>query len=41
MSLNLTCDGPTRLVSVSGEIDMSNAYLLAELVEFVCQLPRP
>ncbi|MFV2116480.1 STAS domain-containing protein [Micromonospora sp. LOL_025] len=41
MSLALTCEGATKLITVSGEIDMSNAHLLAELVEFVCRPPLP
>ncbi|WP_185755361.1 STAS domain-containing protein [Micromonospora sp. A202] len=41
MSLELTDDGSARLITVSGEIDMSNAHLLTELVEFVCRQPAP
>jgi anti-sigma B factor antagonist len=39
MSMALTNDGCAKLVTVSGEIDMSNAHLLTELVEFVCGTP--
>ncbi|WP_051065794.1 STAS domain-containing protein [Micromonospora lupini] len=41
MSLALTDDGSVKLITVSGEIDMSNAHLLTELVEFVCRRPAP
>ncbi|MGK5518115.1 STAS domain-containing protein [Micromonospora sp. URMC 107] len=41
MSLSLSCDGSTKVVTVAGEIDMSNAHLLVELVEFLCQPPVP
>jgi anti-sigma B factor antagonist len=41
MSLALTDDGSAKLITVSGEIDMSNAHLLTELVEFVCRQPVP
>ncbi|MBM0231289.1 STAS domain-containing protein [Micromonospora sp. STR1_7] len=41
MSLALTRDGSTSLISVAGEIDMSNAHLLTELVEFLCRTPVP
>ncbi|RLK23894.1 anti-sigma B factor antagonist [Micromonospora sp. M71_S20] len=41
MSLALTSDGSAKLVTVSGEIDMSNAHLLTELVECVCHPPVP
>ncbi|MEH0934580.1 STAS domain-containing protein [Micromonospora psammae] len=40
-SLTLTSDGSAKLVTVSGEIDMSNAHLLTELVECVCRPPAP
>ncbi|MGK5441845.1 STAS domain-containing protein [Micromonospora sp. URMC 105] len=41
MSLALTGEGSAKLVTVSGEIDMSNAHLLTELVECVCRPPVP
>lgn len=41
MSLALTSDGSAKLVTVSGEVDMSSAHLLTELVECVCRLPVP
>lgn len=41
MSLAMTGDGSAKLITVSGEIDMSNAHLLTELVEFVCRPPSP
>ncbi|MCG5438104.1 STAS domain-containing protein [Micromonospora foliorum] len=41
MSLTLTDEGLAKLITVSGEIDMSNAHLLTELVEFVCRQPAP
>ncbi|MGC4807919.1 STAS domain-containing protein [Micromonospora sp. DT233] len=41
MSLALTCDQATTLITVSGEIDMSNAHLLTEMVEFACHPPTP
>ncbi|WP_158609819.1 MULTISPECIES: STAS domain-containing protein [unclassified Micromonospora] len=37
----MTSDGSTKLITVSGEIDMSNAHLLTELMEFVCRPPSP
>ncbi|MFJ6167732.1 STAS domain-containing protein [Micromonospora orduensis] len=39
MSLDLSRDGATSVISVAGEIDMSNYHLLTELVEFVCRAP--
>ncbi|MEU5789655.1 STAS domain-containing protein [Micromonospora purpureochromogenes] len=39
MSLSLSCDGGTKVITASGEIDMSNAHLLVELVEFLCRPP--
>ncbi|MDO3701426.1 STAS domain-containing protein [Micromonospora sp. C28SCA-DRY-2] len=39
MSLALTSDGSAKLVTVSGEMDSSNAHLLTELVECVCRPP--
>ncbi|WP_167517506.1 STAS domain-containing protein [Micromonospora orduensis] len=41
MSLAWSRDGSTSLITVAGEIDMSNAHLLPELVEFLCQSPVP
>ncbi|WP_346533320.1 STAS domain-containing protein [Micromonospora sp. DPT] len=41
MSLSLSCDGATKVITASGEIDMSNAHLLVELVEFLCRPPLP
>ncbi|MFC4144634.1 STAS domain-containing protein [Micromonospora mangrovi] len=41
MSLALTGDGSAKLVTVAGEIDMSNAHLLTELVEFASRPPLP
>ncbi|MGK5442727.1 STAS domain-containing protein [Micromonospora sp. URMC 105] len=37
----MTTDGATKLITVSGDVDMSNAHLLTELVEFVCRPPSP
>ncbi|WP_185755179.1 STAS domain-containing protein [Micromonospora sp. A202] len=39
MSLALTCVGSAKLIHVSGEIDMSNAHLLTELVACACHSP--
>ncbi|WCN79386.1 STAS domain-containing protein [Micromonospora sp. LH3U1] len=41
MSLTLIRDGSFSLISAAGEIDMSNAHLLTELVEFLCRAPAP
>ncbi|MEU4475346.1 STAS domain-containing protein [Micromonospora sp. NPDC023888] len=41
MSLALTDDGSAKLITVSGEVDMSNAHLLTELVGFVCRQSVP
>ncbi|MGV9214029.1 STAS domain-containing protein [Micromonospora sp. RB23] len=41
MSLVLRDDGPTLSIAVAGEIDMSNAHLLTELVGSLCALPAP
>ncbi|MEH0970735.1 STAS domain-containing protein [Micromonospora sp. CPCC 205546] len=41
MSMVLTSDGPAKLITISGELDMSNAHLLAELVECFCRPPVP
>ncbi|MCG5470598.1 STAS domain-containing protein [Micromonospora sp. LAH09] len=41
MSLALTCAGPAKLVTVAGEIDMSNAHLLTELVACACHSSPP
>ncbi|WP_157745906.1 STAS domain-containing protein [Micromonospora purpureochromogenes] len=41
MSLSLSCDGATKVITASGEIDMSNAHLLVELVQFLCRPPLP
>ncbi|PWR06508.1 anti-sigma factor antagonist [Micromonospora acroterricola] len=41
MSLALSRDGSASLVSAVGEIDMSNAHLLTEMVEFLCRPPVP
>ncbi|MEV4481625.1 STAS domain-containing protein [Micromonospora coxensis] len=41
MSLSWRCDGSATLVTVSGEIDMSNAHLLVELVESLCRAAAP
>ncbi|MEV4490152.1 STAS domain-containing protein [Micromonospora coxensis] len=41
LSLSWRCDGPATLVTVSGEIDMSNAHLLVELVESLCRTAAP
>ncbi|MET7820700.1 STAS domain-containing protein [Micromonospora zamorensis] len=41
MSLALTCAGSTKLITVSGEIDMSNAHLLTELVACACDSSAP
>ncbi|MFI5928571.1 STAS domain-containing protein [Micromonospora sp. NPDC051543] len=41
MSLVLRDDGPTLSIAVSGEIDMSNAHLLTELVGSLCAIPAP
>ncbi|MGC1210912.1 MAG: STAS domain-containing protein [Micromonospora sp.] len=36
-----TSDGSTKVISVSGEVDMSNAHLLVELVEALARIPPP
>ncbi|MET8358975.1 STAS domain-containing protein [Micromonospora sp. NPDC005171] len=41
MSLTLSHDGAVSVISVAGEIDLSNAHLLTELVEFLCRAPTP
>ncbi|SCG76511.1 STAS domain-containing protein [Micromonospora coxensis] len=41
MSLSYSCDGSATVVTVSGEIDMSNAHLLVELVESLCRATAP
>ncbi|MEH1100515.1 STAS domain-containing protein [Micromonospora sp. CPCC 205561] len=41
MSMSLSGDGTTKVITVSGEIDMSNAHLLVELVEFLSDPPAP
>ncbi|MEW1588504.1 STAS domain-containing protein [Micromonospora vinacea] len=41
MSLSLSHDGAVSRIRVVGEIDMSNAHLLTELVEFLCRTPTP
>ncbi|MEV7327551.1 STAS domain-containing protein [Micromonospora sp. NPDC093244] len=41
MSLAWSRDDSTSLITVAGEIDMSNSHLLTELVEFLCQSPVP
>ncbi|MBM0203136.1 STAS domain-containing protein [Micromonospora sp. NPDC051227] len=41
MSLSLSRDGALSQIRVVGEIDMSNAHLLTELVEFLCRSPTP
>ncbi|MGW3786654.1 STAS domain-containing protein [Micromonospora chokoriensis] len=41
MSLTWDRDGSLSTVSVVGDIDMSNAHLLTELVEFLCRTPTP
>ncbi|MGN9777536.1 STAS domain-containing protein [Micromonospora sp. H33] len=37
----MASEGPTRSISVSGEIDMSNAHLLVDMVELVAAPPAP
>ncbi|PWR09241.1 hypothetical protein DKT68_12935 [Micromonospora acroterricola] len=39
LRLGVTRDGPAMLVNVDGEVDMSNAQLLVELVTFACRPP--
>ncbi|MET8118388.1 STAS domain-containing protein [Micromonospora sp. NPDC005189] len=41
MSLALSRDGSLSVISVAGELDMSNAHLLTELVGYLCQTPVP
>ncbi|MFF5056997.1 STAS domain-containing protein [Micromonospora sp. NPDC000663] len=41
MSLAWSRDDSTSLITVAGEIDMSNSHLFTELVEFLCQSPVP
>ncbi|GAA4573182.1 hypothetical protein GCM10023176_37630 [Micromonospora coerulea] len=41
MWLTSTADGPTKQVKVCGEVDMSNAHLLVELVETLTRTPPP
>ncbi|MEU5669483.1 STAS domain-containing protein [Micromonospora sp. NPDC047753] len=41
MSLSLSRDGAVSQIRVVGEIDMSNAHLLTELVEVLCRTPTP
>ncbi|WLS44574.1 STAS domain-containing protein [Micromonospora profundi] len=41
MVLTLSRDGSTSLIRVVGEIDMSNAHLITELVELLCATPTP
>jgi anti-anti-sigma factor len=41
MRLDSTHQGSTKQISVSGEIDMSNAHLLVEQVELLARTPPP
>jgi anti-anti-sigma factor len=41
LALAVRRDGPAMLIAVTGEVDMSNAHLLVELVTFACRPPRP
>ena len=41
MVLTLSRDGSTSLIHVVGEIDMSNAHLITELVELLCAATTP
>ncbi|GLZ60575.1 STAS domain-containing protein [Micromonospora sp. NBRC 107095] len=41
LSLTMSHDGPVSVISVVGEMDMSNAHLLIELVEQLCRAPTP
>lgn len=41
MSLSFNQDGAGSQIRVVGEVDMSNAHLLTELVEFLCRTPTP
>ncbi|MEU8009908.1 STAS domain-containing protein [Micromonospora parva] len=41
LSLTMSHDGPVSVIGVVGEMDMSNAHLLIELVEQLCRAPTP
>ncbi|MEW2429359.1 STAS domain-containing protein [Micromonospora sp. NPDC047644] len=41
MSLSVSHDGAASQIRVVGEIDMSNAHLLTELVQVLCRTPTP
>lgn len=41
MSLTLSHDGSESVISVVGELDMSTAHLLTQLVDSLCRAPTP